>query len=306
MAYVCGFRRGIRVSAGVVASLLFLLLSASPARAQAEDSVSGVQVELGIMGGYEFFAHNLELGVADDPALPSPKRNGLFGARAAVAFNRSFSLEIEGVGVPTGDSLHNYRLLVVGWRAHLLWHFPVRILDGKLRPFAVAGVGALSVVDTVGTEYDEIKKDTDFAFHGGVGLKYAITPLFGLRIDGRVVGAPNTNQNGYSANYEVMGGISFTLGGHAAPPPPPPPPPAPVAVKDSDGDGIPDDVDKCPNAPEDKDGFEDSDGCPDPDNDHDGIPDTIDKCPNEPEDVDGFQDQDGCPDPDNDGDGIPA
>jgi hypothetical protein len=74
---------------------------------------------------------------------------------------------------------------------------------------------------------------------------------------------------------------------------------------DSDGDGIPDSVDKCPNEPEDKDGFEDEDGCPDPDNDHDGIPDSVDKCPNEPEDKDGFEDEDGCPDPDNDHDGIP-
>jgi outer membrane protein OmpA-like peptidoglycan-associated protein len=73
---------------------------------------------------------------------------------------------------------------------------------------------------------------------------------------------------------------------------------------DADHDGIPDDVDKCPNQPEDKDGFEDADGCPDPDNDGDGIADTIDKCPNEPEDKDGFEDTDGCPDPDNDKDGI--
>ena len=72
-----------------------------------------------------------------------------------------------------------------------------------------------------------------------------------------------------------------------------------------DGDGIPDNVDKCPNEPEDKDGFEDADGCPDPDNDKDGIPDKNDKCPNEPEDKDGFEDADGCPDPDNDADGIP-
>ena len=57
--------------------------------------------------------------------------------------------------------------------------------------------------------------------------------------------------------------------------------------------------------PEDKDGFQDEDGCPDPDNDGDGIPDAADKCPNEPEDKDGFQDEDGCPDPDNDGDGVP-
>ncbi len=74
--------------------------------------------------------------------------------------------------------------------------------------------------------------------------------------------------------------------------------------KDTDGDGIPDRLDKCPTEPEDKDGFQDEDGCPDPDNDNDGIPDVSDKCPNDPEDVDGFQDQDGCPDPDNDNDGF--
>ena len=73
---------------------------------------------------------------------------------------------------------------------------------------------------------------------------------------------------------------------------------------DRDGDGIPDGADACPDEPEDKDGFQDEDGCPDPDNDGDGIADSRDKCPNEPEDKDGFQDEDGCPDPDNDGDGI--
>ncbi|HEY1548917.1 MAG TPA: choice-of-anchor D domain-containing protein [Kofleriaceae bacterium] len=77
------------------------------------------------------------------------------------------------------------------------------------------------------------------------------------------------------------------------------------SIGDADHDGIPDDVDRCPNEPEDKDGFQDADGCPDPDNDGDGIPDAKDKCPNEAEDKDGFQDADGCPDPDNDGDGIP-
>jgi OmpA-OmpF porin, OOP family len=106
---------------------------------------------------------------------------------------------------------------------------------------------------------------------------------------------------------------------------------------DRDGDGYKDDIDKCPDDPEDFDEWEDQDGCPDPDNDQDGIPDTVDKCPNEPgprendgcpfhkvrdrdgdgipddvdkcpdqpEDFDKFEDEDGCPDPDNDKDGIP-
>jgi outer membrane protein OmpA-like peptidoglycan-associated protein len=73
---------------------------------------------------------------------------------------------------------------------------------------------------------------------------------------------------------------------------------------DQDGDGILDDVDKCPRVPEDKDGFEDEDGCPDEDNDKDGINDKIDACPNDPEDRDNFEDDDGCPDLDNDKDGI--
>ena len=80
------------------------------------------------------------------------------------------------------------------------------------------------------------------------------------------------------------------------------------SIGDRDGDGIKDDVDQCPDDPEDFDGFKDEDGCPDPDNDNDGIPDVDDRCPNVPEDRDGDHDEDGCPegsDGDRDGDGIP-
>ncbi|HXT95057.1 MAG TPA: OmpA family protein, partial [Polyangia bacterium] len=80
------------------------------------------------------------------------------------------------------------------------------------------------------------------------------------------------------------------------------------SIGDRDGDGYKDDVDQCPDDPEDFDDFEDADGCPDPDNDKDGIPDVDDKCPNDPETKNGYQDQDGCPDNttfDRDGDGIP-
>jgi OmpA-OmpF porin, OOP family len=106
------------------------------------------------------------------------------------------------------------------------------------------------------------------------------------------------------------------------------------APKDRDGDGVVDGADKCADQSEDKDGFQDEDGCPELDNDADGIVDTADKCPDvlgplqnlgcpvvdkdgdginddqdkcggEPEDKDGFQDEDGCPDLDNDADGSP-
>ncbi|MBI3181604.1 MAG: OmpA family protein [Myxococcales bacterium] len=73
---------------------------------------------------------------------------------------------------------------------------------------------------------------------------------------------------------------------------------------DDDKDGIPDAKDRCRTEPEDKDGVEDEDGCPE-DDDKDGIPDAKDGCRAQPEDKDGFQDEDGCPDPDNDQDLVP-
>ena len=73
---------------------------------------------------------------------------------------------------------------------------------------------------------------------------------------------------------------------------------------DADHDGVPDDVDQCPEIPEDRDGFEDEDGCPEIDNDDDGVVDAEDKCPS----VAGVEQpgpQNGCPAPDGDHDGVP-
>jgi len=109
-----------------------------------------------------------------------------------------------------------------------------------------------------------------------------------------------------------------------------------IEETDTDGDGVLDKDDPCQDQPEDFDGFEDQDGCPDPDNDKDGVLDVVDKCPlipgpadnngcpeekpqdrdgdgivdkldkcpDQAEDYDGFMDDDGCPELDNDKDGI--
>lgn len=69
---------------------------------------------------------------------------------------------------------------------------------------------------------------------------------------------------------------------------------------DRDGDGIPDDEDACPDEPEDRDGYQDADGCPEDDDeaddDQDGIPNSLDQCPDEKETINGIEDDDGCPD----------
>jgi outer membrane protein OmpA-like peptidoglycan-associated protein len=68
-------------------------------------------------------------------------------------------------------------------------------------------------------------------------------------------------------------------------------------VGDRDGDGVPDDVDRCPNEP----GPRENTGCPDEDRDGDGVVDRLDSCPDQP----GPVASNGCPGGDRDGDGVP-
>ncbi len=177
------------------------------------------------------------------------------------------------------------------------------------------------VLETYGTQIaTEIGTDGALSAEAIAGLKVFVQEHSFLVVGGGL-GFPD---NGFqAANWRATVGFMFE-----------------PAIGDRDGDGIPDDRDGCPDTPEDKDGFEDNDGCPELDNDEDGIPDTedecpnhsedfdndededgcpegnqsdrdndgilddVDQCPDEREDRDGFQDQDGCPDPDNDQDGI--
>jgi outer membrane protein OmpA-like peptidoglycan-associated protein len=131
-------------------------------------------------------------------------------------------------------------------------------------------------------------------------VKIDITPRVLIRIDARYLPVPNIEDFGVSHDVELHAGVSFNFGARARE--------DVVVVEkapvDTDGDGLVDDADRCIRDPEDKDNFEDNDGCPDLDNDADGVPDASDKCPLDKEDRNGIDDEDGCPDPDDDKDGI--
>ncbi|MCX6150994.1 MAG: OmpA family protein [Ignavibacteriales bacterium] len=138
---------------------------------------------------------------------------------------------------------------------------------------------------------------TALNFNGEFGFRFLLSQDLSFNINGAVYINPNDNlddgkfkiaDRNNDLFFTGMAGVSFSLFGK----------------RDSDGDGIYNGDDKCPDQPEDYDGFMDEDGCTDYDNDNDGIKDRVDQCPNRQEDFDGFMDEDGCPDVDNDGDGI--
>jgi outer membrane protein OmpA-like peptidoglycan-associated protein len=289
-------------------------------KAFAQDDREGIKVELGVTGGYHWFANDLELGVPDSLTAPSPKSSPTFGLRVGLVLHPMFVIEGEALGMPTRDNKQDDRLFVSALRLHLRYNL---VLGGPFTPFVLAGVGGSSILSS---SNPAIKRDTDTNFYVGLGARYAITPLVHVRVDGRLLSAPNTKDNGASADWELTAGVGVTLGGHL----PPPPPPMVQLLKDTDGDGITDDQDKCPNeaGPKENGGCPDKDrdgdgiidrkdkcpdqagpperdGCPEEDRDHDGIVDSKDKCPDDAEDKDGFEDADGCPDLDNDKDGIP-
>ena len=146
----------------------------------------------------------------------------------------------------------------------------------------------------------------------GPWLSVAITKAVTLRIEGYAEKAVGAHVSGADFPFELLAGVDYAIGNwdlyaaasrgitdgigdpairliggvryrHDAP--------RHEGFEDSDHDGIPDKDDKCRNEPEDEDGFQDEDGCPDPDNDEDGIPDTQDECP----ELRGDRAHDGCP-----------
>lgn len=261
--------------------------------------------ELGLVGGAHFFEKLHGLGrYQDSPEGMSPDHGLAFGLRLTFNLSRWVAIEGEGLIIPTNSRDDATSMLVLGYRGQLLVNLVER---GRFRPFLLVGYGGLtSKVD----DTNVVPDDTDGAFHAGVGAKLLLTDRVGLRVDGRALAPPSIfsdivtvgDEIGFDGpDYEALLSVYMTFGGEK---PVAAPPPAPAPDLDPDQDGIAGALDRCPNDPEDKDGFEDDDGCPDPDNDADGILDGNDKCPLQPENVNGADDEDGCPEVDTDGDGF--
>jgi outer membrane protein OmpA-like peptidoglycan-associated protein len=268
-----------------------LALATLPAGARADEH----KIELGGFVGWHVFSTTNELGVFDDMDSLAPDSALAFGARLGVNLHPRLALEAELAVVPStaGDA----NLTVFGWRGQFLVHLAT---EGKVRPFLLVGGGGMSASSGDSTE---VAADTDMQLHGGAGLKLDVTDDWGLRLDGRVMLPPSSEDDSFTQDYEVLVGFYGRFPQAKRQPvviiEEEPEPPA-----DPDEDGLVGALDQCPDKAEDKDGFQDEDGCPDPDNDDDGVGDAIDAEPNKPEDKDGFQDEDGAPEADNDNDGV--
>jgi len=227
------------------------------------------------------------------------------------------SLEVDAIGNTTnlGRTMHNHTTQV---DATALYSFNP---EARWSPLAFGGLGVTfwKVEDLTGQPagmfddgrvpwgYKEdgssaLLTDEHWSIHFGVGAEFEVIRRTWVQVGGRFdwLLAQNTDNTGASAAYHSAAHVdandflsTLFVGVHYF-----------FTDRDSDRDGVANRADACLYEAEDKDGYQDFDGCPDTDNDGDGVLDANDKAVDQAEDKDGFEDDDGAPDPDNDADGI--
>ena len=142
---------------------------------------------------------------------------------------------------------------------------------GKMAFFGLAGGGLYASTDSV------LDTDVNWQAHVGLGIKAQLFEHGAIRLQARYLFTEGPDEeNETSENLELTIGMDFFVWRTA---------------DDRDEDGIPDDVDACPDVK----GVPSAKGCPDKDGD--GFPDSKDACPEIP----GVASADGCPDADGDG-----
>jgi OmpA-OmpF porin, OOP family len=183
------------------------------------------------------------------------------GAGAALAYRYRADTSDDVVRAPDEHALR----LSVGLRV------PLPLLS-RVYPGRVAETGLLEVdVQTAARDFFE-KRTTPV--EGRLGYRINVGDLFATV----TFGAGFTNAIG-APDFRTVLALGYSPRQH-----------------DSDADGVPDGADQCEHLPEDRDNFQDEDGCADDDNDGDLIVDEDDRCPMEPAEMGRDDDEDGCTD----------
>jgi uncharacterized protein (TIGR03382 family) len=265
----------------------------------------------------------LHLGVAVPVLLPTSGGREFLGRSGVAAFPRLLGewssdggvrvLANVGVNLQPGGQFYNLDVrneFAYGLGAQL----PFKL--GKHRLAAEA-----TLVGAVGMKQSQIEERP-------LELLATMRYHFTDSVAAHLGGGPGLTRGYGTPGFRLFAGIMWTGAQRAVPTRIEPPSPSLVcpqgpedvdgfqdddgcADPDNDQDGILDSRDRCPSVPETQNGFEDTDGCGDEvprplpvDTDGDGLTDDKDRCPQAAEDKDGFEDADGCPEADNDKDGV--
>ena len=119
------------------------------------------------------------------------------------------------------------------YRLEALYHF---LPDNAFVPYVALGAGNIDLNPDTGGH------DNNFGADYGIGVKIFVSDSVALRADARhfIAFDQGLDEIGKANNnFIYTAGLNFLIGGKQAAP----------APRDSDGDGVTDDLDKCPDTP---------------------------------------------------------
>lgn len=298
--------------------LTILLVSPVGLRAQDEAGESDALPSwyVGVLGGY---------------VLPDSPRDSEYGlnlhAILGFVLDDSLALELNAFGTESqreSDRLKEYSYgagldLALGTPApgNPIFMIGGGVIREELRTARRSGSAATGYKGNSGYANAGLGYYLPFSFFGEL---WRLEGRYNVVFNDEVIHPGQTTAQSFAEDSRFNLGFLFPFGRQpaaepeiqqaAAVPPPPPPPPPPV---DSDEDGVPDELDQCPDTP--RWVRPDANGCT-PDSDGDGVDNTKDCCPNTPAGT--AVDEKGCelppppppapeppPDRDSDGDGVP-
>ena len=208
--------------------------SSSSMRTDVSDALPDI-LELDAFGGVSLF------GKIDRGLTERFVNGGTGGGRVAYNFSRNLGLEFSynfsgnniQLVTPIAAGLPSYTF---AQQSHAISLDPVynfRVRGSRLQPYVTAGFGSINFVPTKqATDFatnprnsiyraNALRHDYEVAFNYGGGIKYHISPHFGIRLDVRglilpknpTFGLPNFPGGGvYIASHSLLSGLDATVG----------------------------------------------------------------------------------------------
>jgi OOP family OmpA-OmpF porin len=201
-------------------------------------------------------------GIAPDHQRELQHNDWLYGVAIGRELGPFINMELNFNGARINNGRGTGHLDTYGYSLDVLG---ILNRTGLFSPYLTAGVGAESNVVVPG---NELTNQTKLMTQAGVGTyinlwrssdgtsAFALRPEIKARWDD-----PGHGQ--HLVDYIALLGFQYSFGGSRTPEPPPPPPPPPPPVSqaappvaavpatppDSDHDGVPDNIDQCPDTP---------------------------------------------------------
>ncbi len=201
-------------------------------------------VPLTINAGYGYFSFDNDRSLEDD---------GTPWAGLEWAFNDTLAVELMGTYGSFDVEDTNGEVDLGSYQLGLLFYAgSYKGGPNRVRPYLTFGMGQMDIDSDDFEEYD----DTESTVHGGAGLRWMITPAFGMRFDARALHSLDESDTDIlltaGLNYYFGDTTDDSIGAAGAA--------TSTMDGDEDGDGVPDSRDKCPGTPP---GTRvDADGCP--------------------------------------------